>query len=430
MLKTSTRNWWAFFLDYVFFGLALTFAQTGTVLPAFAATLTTSKALIGAASAIWLGAWLLPQLFAANFLTNKPKKYPYMVLGAVMGRPMFWLFALLLFTGWLAKFPGVLLVIFLFGLGWFALTDAFTAIAWFDLFGKAMSPQRRGRLVGLGQVVVGLLSIGAGWLVGQLLSNTGPPYPLNYAAIFALAGLCVFFSFLAILITVEIPEAVPVDPPAASLREFLPRFAAVWRSDPTFVRVITVQLLAGLQRLASSFYILHATQVAGIDPAIVGGLAAVGSIGIAVAGLVLGQVAVQRGSHRVIQIVTWLSLAPPLLGLGVSLIRVASSLTWVYVACYFIIGMVEGSNFIGFSNYILDLAPPGGRPVYIGLANSFAGALVIAPIIGGWILDHTSYPALFIITFVAVIPAALLAMRLPPIAHKEAVEPPEPEFAA
>ncbi|MBI3177063.1 MAG: hypothetical protein HYZ35_03640, partial [Chloroflexi bacterium] len=123
MLKTSTRNWWAFFLDYVFFGLALTFAQTGTVLPAFAATLTTSKALIGAASAIWLGAWLLPQLFAANFLTNKPKKYPYMVLGAVIGRPMFWLFALLLFTGWLAKFPGVLLVIFLFGLGWFALTD-------------------------------------------------------------------------------------------------------------------------------------------------------------------------------------------------------------------------------------------------------------------------------------------------------------------
>ncbi|HLF00600.1 MAG TPA: hypothetical protein VI547_01395, partial [Anaerolineales bacterium] len=136
-ISTQTRNWWAVFVDYVGFGVGLTFVHTGTVLPTFAATLTDSKALIGLVNAVWLGAWLLPQLFAANYLTSKPRKYGYMVWLSVVGRPMFWVFALMLALGWFAGQPMLLLIIFLLGLGWFAGTDAVVAICWFDIFGKA-----------------------------------------------------------------------------------------------------------------------------------------------------------------------------------------------------------------------------------------------------------------------------------------------------
>src|SRR5512134_609602 len=244
-MRTSTRNWWSIFFDYVFFGVGLTFAHVGTVLPSFAATLTDSKALIGMVSAVWLGAWLLPQLFAANYLTNKPRKYGYMVWGAAIGRPMFWILALLLATGWLARWPLLLLTAFLLGLGWFAGTDAFVAIAWFDIFGKAMGPSERGRLIGIGQVVHGILAIGAGALVGYLLSDTGLPYPLNYAAIFGLAGLAFSLSWVAITFMVELPEAVPESPMAASWREFGPRLAEIWRNDPIFARAIIVRMLVG-----------------------------------------------------------------------------------------------------------------------------------------------------------------------------------------
>jgi MFS family permease len=416
-MKTATRNWWSIFLDYVFFGVGLTFAHVGTVLPAFAATLTDSKVLIGLVSAVWLGAWLLPQLFAANFLTNKPRKYHYMVVGAALGRPMFWIFALLLLTGWLAQWPLVLLALFLVGLAWFAGTDAFVAIAWFDLFGKAMSPSERGRLIGIGQVVDGLLAIGAGALVAYLLSEDGLPYPANYAAIFGLAGLAFFLSWIAIAWMVEVPEAVPERPMAASLNEFWPKIVELWRSDPNFARAISVRLLVGLSDLAAPFYILHATQVARIGVGVVGSLAAVGSIGATLAGLWLGRVAARQGSQRVIQITSWLSVLPPVLGLGAAFFPTLPGLVWIYVACYLILGMVNGSSLLGYFNYILDLAPQGGRPIYMGVANTLSGLLVFVPVAGGWILDYASYPVLFAVTLVGMLAAAWSSINLPPVRH-------------
>lgn len=420
--KPSARNWWAFFLDYVFFGIGLTFANQNTVLPAFAATLTDSKALIGSVSAMWLGAWLLPQLFAANFLSSKPKKYPYMVWGSVIGRPAFWLLPLLLVWGGLARWPLLLLAIFLVGLAWFAATDAFVAIAWFDLFGKAMGSAERGKLIGLGQVVNGVGAIGAGWLVGYLLSEGGPAYPLNYAAVFGLGGLSFFISFIGIIFTVEIPEATPPHEPAASLRDYWHRFSDVWRNDPGFVRANLARLLTGLSMLATPFYILHATQQAGISPKAIGAFAATAPIGSMLAGIILGRVVTRQGSHRVIQIVAWLAIVPPLLGLGLTFIRATAAHTWVYVVCYLILGMVEGSAMLGFFNYILDLAPPGKRPIYMGLANTLGSLLVIPPILGGWILDVSTYSILFTLTLAGVTASAVVALGLPKVQHKHDAE--------
>jgi MFS family permease len=278
-----------------------------------------------------------------------------------------------------------------------------------------MSPAERGRLIGIGQVVNGLLAIAAGALVAYLLSENGPPYPLNYAAIFGLAGTAFFLSGLAITGMVEIPEAVPETPTAPPAREFWPRLVELWRGDPVFARAIVVRLLVGLSELAAPFYILHATQVAGIGAGVVGSLAAVGSIGATLAGVWLGRVAARTGSQRVIQITSGLSILPPVLGLGLAFLPATPMLLPVYIACYLILGMVNGSWLLGYFNYILDLAPPGGRPIYMGVANSMGGLLVAAPILGGWILDSTSYPVLFGLTVLPVVAAALSALNLPPV---------------
>jgi len=68
------RNWFAFFMDYTFFGLGLVFVNANTILAAFTATLTTSKVVVGLTPAIWYGSWLIPQLFAAHYLAHQPRK--------------------------------------------------------------------------------------------------------------------------------------------------------------------------------------------------------------------------------------------------------------------------------------------------------------------------------------------------------------------
>ena len=66
--RTDRRTFWGLAGDMLFFGVGATFAGQTTVVPAFLARLTDSAPLIGLASTISTGAWLLPQLFAANRL--------------------------------------------------------------------------------------------------------------------------------------------------------------------------------------------------------------------------------------------------------------------------------------------------------------------------------------------------------------------------
>ena len=102
-----------------------------------------------------------------------------------------------------------------------------------------------------------------------------------------------------------------------SLRDYLPQLAGILRSDAAFSRVALVRLLAGLGSLASSFYVLHATQVLGaaaslnwpVSPARPPwarpwpALACWASSPTAM------------GSHRVMQITTWSQVLVPLLAL-------------------------------------------------------------------------------------------------------------------
>jgi MFS family permease len=415
--SVKTRNWWAVFVDYVGFGAGLTFAHTGTVLPAFAATLTNSKVLIGLVGTVWLGAWLLPQLFAANYLSNKPHKYGYMVRISAIGRPVFWLFALLLTFGWLKESPGLLLVLFLASLAWFSGTDAIVAICWFDIYGRALDPKERGQLIGVGQVVDGLVAIAAGALVAYLLSARGPAYPYNYATIFGLAGMAFLVSWIGITFMVEVPEDAPAGPPVTDWRQLWAKLLEVWKSEPRFSRAIWARLLLGLSEMAAPFYIIHATQVAHVDASLVGSLAAVGSIGSALAGLWLGRVAARQGSHRVIQLTTVLALVPPVLGLVVAFVSPSPLFIGLYIGCYLILGMVNGSSLLGYFNYILDLAPPGGRPIFMGIANTMGGLLVIAPALGGWVLENSSYGVLFTLTLAGVVAATVVAAGLRPASH-------------
>ena len=68
---------------------------------------------------------------------------------------------------------------------------------------------------------------------------------------------------------------------------------------------------------------------------------------------------------------------------------------------------------LGFMNYLLELAPPGHRPTYMGLSNTLGGLLVIVPMLGGWLLQATSYPVLFVAAAVGPLVAWVMAMGLP-----------------
>jgi MFS family permease len=407
------RNFVAFLGEWISLGLAFNLASQTTTLPDFVGRLTDSKVVVGLFSTIRNSAFLFPQLIFANFLTNKRRKKPYFILAAVIGRPLYLLYAVALWLG-LDRNPTLALLLF------FAMqlllqgSGALLFVAWSDLFAKAIPDERRGRLIGIAQVISGALVIGAAAHIATLLGKNGPPFPYNYAILFALAGGCLLFGLFSFSFVVE-PDR-PVEEERSSWRDYLPHLLNTLRHDSAFRCLIIVELLTGFNQLARSFYILFATRELGLPPKTVGVFTGVQAVGGFIASLGLGMTADRVGSHRVVQIATALSATVPLLCLGLLLSGVRDSvvITAICAWAFLVIGViVMGSPMLGFYNYVLELAPAGQRPTYIGLYNTIKGAQVVLPLVGGWLLQTTSYSLLFALTAAILVVAHVLSWGLP-----------------
>jgi hypothetical protein len=90
-----------------------------------------------------------------------------------------------------------------------------------------------------------------------------------------------------------------------------------------------------------------------------------------------------------------------------------ASLAYVYALVFFFIGGTYSGYMQGFTNFVLDVAPPGEIPAYVGLYNTLGGTVVfVAPLVGGWLLQLTSYPVLFWSATVGTVAGLALSFRL------------------
>ena len=165
-------------MDYTFFGLGLVFVNANTILAAFTATLTTSKVIVGLTPGDLVWGVAHPTIVRRALLRSSTQKYRFMIWGSIIGRPAFWFSKRsLLISGALAHQPIAMLIIFFISLAWFGGIDAFVAVAFFDILGKALDPKARAQVASSSVIVNSLIAIGAGALVGYLFSSNGPRLP-------------------------------------------------------------------------------------------------------------------------------------------------------------------------------------------------------------------------------------------------------------
>jgi MFS family permease len=404
-------NWLGFITDYVFFSIGLTFAGTNTILPAFAANLTDNPILIGMANALWQGGWLLPQMFAAHYLSTAPRKLPVIKFVAWIGRPVFLIFGILLFLSG-SVWPALFLLGLFFCSFYFSFTDSIAGVAWFDLLGKAFSHRERGRVIGVGQAVSGILSIAAGAAIGWVLQSSGLAFPDNYALLFILASIAFLISLGGMYLVREPHE--PVASERQKMTEYLPGLVRLLRTDRTFLRVNVARLLMAMCAMASPFFAVYAIRELGIPEAGIGGFAIAQTVGSALAGLLFGWVADRFGSHVVIRIVGGVYLLAPCLVLAAGMTGAGGVGAVVLMSAAFLfLGLGDGSIMLGFINYVLEIAPQGQRPVYIGLTNTLIGVIVLFPFIGGALADLGGYRLVFLLAAAGIAAGWFMGASLP-----------------
>jgi MFS family permease len=429
--KPSTRsdartvhNLFAFGSDTILFSIGfLGFLSPDLILPALTSKLVGSTAAVGGLITALSIAWGLPQLVAGNVVGRLVHKKRFVMTMALSGRIfILGLAALIALTRanppWLSL-AGLYLAFFLF-LG----TDGFATIGWMDMLARAFPPEKRGSYISFWQAISSAGIFGAGILVSFIVSANGPPFPYNFALMIAIGGVLLFLSLIG---TANIHEVDVTESPLKSqmipLRSMGTHVLDILRQEPRLLKLIIARVIYSLGTMAGPFYVLYATEQLKFPEARIGSFIVYRTIGTVIAALVLGRVADLYGTERVIKIGTSVVITAPIFAFIMSIFHSqlsALALDMMFIWIYVCSGLANNLLFLGFANYVLELAPHGQRTIYTGTVNSINTIGVIGPWLAGWIIDLVSYQAMFGVSMVLALLSLFLALRLPSLRSRVA----------
>jgi MFS family permease len=399
------RNFVAGLVHGVFFQASAAFGSIHTVLPSFVALLTPSTVAVGLMAAIEGIGEVLPQMFTAYLIEDRPRKKPYL-LGIITLRWVSWAILAYLTFAYGDTRPefvlGVLVVLF----SLFSIAGGMGVVVYADVFSKAIPTRRRGRFIGLRQMLGYILAIGAGYVVKLILDNAARiPFPANYALIFALSAGSLLIAFTGFALIRE--PAYPSQRMSQSLGHLLRRAAVLARNNPNFRRLLAARALTTVALALSPFYVVYAQSEIGVEPGMVGLYLSAQMAGAALSNLLWGWLGDRYGNKSVIVGTALAGALAPLLAL---LVPLTTPLLFVLVfAC---LGATISGMRLGYSNFILEMAPVEFRPTCIALQNSLLTPVTLLPLVVGALLDAWSYSILLALGTACMVLTFYLALRL------------------
>ncbi|MBK9781037.1 MAG: MFS transporter [Anaerolineales bacterium] len=375
--------------DGATFGIALGFASFGTILPLFVATMTNSATLIGLVPAIHSAGWLLPQLFTASHVSRLRKYKPTVLMTTIHERIPFLGLALVAFLlNRIGTNAGLLLTFLL--LIWQGLGGGITANAWTSMISKIIPPDSRGTFFGmqsgLANLFISMSAIGAGYLLSAFAS------PLDFIACFLIASLFFTVSWFALAATREPEDTEKFIPEEKT--HFWDDAKKVLNRDTNFNWFLSARILSQFATMGFSFYIIYALREFNMTEVVAGYLTATLTISQTIANIGMGWLG-DRIGHRIMLITGAIAAV-----LSAILAWNATSILWFY-PIFVLTGLTNVSLWTISMTMTVDFGTEAERPIYIGLAQTLtAPATIIAPILGGWIVDNAGFQPTFVISTV------------------------------
>lgn len=399
------RNFVFFLLDGILFTVALGILGSTTVIPDFVGRLTDSKIIIGVSASLFSVGYTLPQLFVARYIVGFERKKWWFIIPNIPTRFVILLFAILV---WFMTDTQSSTILFLF-LGCYsiaALGDGLVGVPWADLTGSSLDERWRARFYGLMPAGGGLIMLAVAPLIALILGDTGPEFPNNYALLFGISGMIFVISIFPVIFVTELPDSNAKEK-VATFSEYLPQLWRLLHDNKLYRGIILAQVFTSLYLMAMPFYIgFGTTQLGLLSETAVPTLFAMQTIG-SIGGALL---------------YTWLGAKNNLLYIRLALVGATVLPILAILATFggsillyigFLISGLSVSNLMfGYQNWIVTYAPADERPIYIGLSNTIIAIVsLIAPIIGGTIVQIGTYTLLFLTALMMAIGALFVMLR-------------------
>lgn len=374
-------------MDGGMFGVALGFASFGTILPLFVASMTDSATLIGLVPAIHSAGWLLPQLFTATHTSRLRRYKPTVLMNTIHERVPFLGFAIVALLLPRIGLQAGLIATFVL-LTWQGLGGGFTANAWTSMISKIIPPESRGTFFGmqggLANLFISMSAIGAGYLLDYFEA------PWDFATCFLLAVFFFIISWFALAATREPEDTEKFIPEKKT--HFWDDSKKVLRRDKNFNWFLVVRVLSQFATMGFSFYIIYALREFDMTEVVSGYLIATLTISQTVANIGMGWIGDKVG-HRMMLIIGAVAAF-----FSAILAWNASSLAWFY-PIFVLTGIANVAIWTNSMSMTVAFGTETERPIYIGLSQTLtAPATIIAPLIGGWIVDAAGFTPTFTIS--------------------------------
>jgi len=392
----------------IFFNGGQAFGNPDTILPVFLNNITSSKTIIGLSSTI-IGSLggignVVPQLFVANKLENKLHKRPLLRV-AITIRALCWAFLALTTFLFAHQYSYLIIFLLFFFLLIFTFMGGVAVVPFYDIWAKSLPSRLRGRFFGHRQLWGGILAIGSGYITKIILGNDKIIFPHNYSLLFFFAFVFMGISYIALgSVREPIQE---VHETALTFKKFLNKAFRILRENKNYRIFLYVQILGGASALALPFYVLYARDVLEVRLEMVGIFLMAQMIGNVLSNVLWAYISDFVGNKRVIQISTFLGFVIPLIAFVTE-----KNQSILFIPLFIIAGFFIAGRKIGKNNFLLDVAAPMDRPTYISLNGTLTFPVMIFPLLGGILIQHISYRAVFFITSLAVLGGFLLSFWL------------------
>ena len=376
--QASQHNFYAFLWHASLLAFAKNFMDVDTVLPAMLIESGGNSFHVGIMTAILLGGNRFAQLFFAPYISNKPYKKKFLLLG--INSRIISILALggIVFFMQASDASLVLLAIFFF-ISVFGLGGAFANVSYMDIIGKSLLEEKRKTFFSTRQVLSGVIVLVSAWLAKKVLAYES--YPVNYAYMFLSGG---FFLLLASLGFWSLKEEVASKLSIKDTRGFFRIMRKEMRENkrlPHFLGFINSQ---GITVSFLPFVVLY-----GKDFLDAGGADTGNFLIYKVVGIVIVSLLIALGAKKVRY--NYLLYGNVLLSVLMAVITLsARSVTDLHYV--FLVGGIVFSLYnITMNGVLLEVSGKENRALYAGISGAGNILPVLFPLMGGWLIDHLGF---------------------------------------
>jgi len=258
------------------------------------------------------------------------------------------------------------------------------------MISKIIPPETRGTFFGFQAGIANLFISGSAVIAGYLLNYLDSP--IDFAACFFIASIFFTLSWFAIAMTREPEDTEKIIPEEKT--HFWDDSKIILRKDSNFNWFLSARMISQFATMGFSFYIIYALREFDMDAITAGFLTATLTISQTIANAGMGWLG-DRWGHRSMLIVGAVSAL-----LSAILALLATSILWFY-PIFLLTGLANVSIWTIGMAMTVDFGTEAERPHYIGLSQTLtAPATILAPLIGGWIVDAVGFPPTFLISIV------------------------------